>query len=61
MVSTDGMYGFEAQAFLNRLAMLLAEEWEKPYPTARGFINARMSNTLVLEQRIDALEVPGSL
>jgi len=39
--------GFEARAFLNRLAKFPAEEWEKPYPTARGFINARMSIALV--------------
>jgi len=47
VVSTDGMYGFETRAFLKKLAKLLAEEWEKPYPTVRGFINARMSITLV--------------
>ena len=47
VVSTDGMFGFEAQAFLKRLAKLLAEEWEKPYSTVRGFINARMSIALV--------------
>jgi len=46
VVSTDGMFGFEARAFLKRLAKLLAEEWEKPYPTVRGFINARMSIAL---------------
>jgi len=47
VVSTDGMYGFEAPVFLKRLAKLLAEEWEKSYPTVRGFINARMSIALV--------------
>jgi len=36
------MFGFEAQAFLKRLTKLLAEEWEKPYSTVRGFINARI-------------------
>jgi len=41
------MFGFEARAFLKRLAKLLAEEWEKPYSTVRGFINARMSIALV--------------
>jgi len=30
VVSTDGMFGFGARAFLKRLAKLLAEEWEKP-------------------------------
>ncbi len=29
-----------------RLAKLLAEEWEKPYPVVMGFINARMSTAL---------------
>jgi len=29
--------------FTTCIAKLLAEEWEKPYPTVRGFINARMS------------------
>jgi len=43
----NGMFGFEARAFLKRLKKLLAEEWEKPYSTIRGFINARMSIALV--------------
>jgi len=30
VVSTDGMFGFEARAFLKRPVKLLAEEWEKP-------------------------------
>jgi len=47
VVSTDGMFGFEARAFLKRFAKLFAEKWEKPYPTVRGFINARMSIALV--------------
>jgi len=47
VVSTDEIFGFEARAFLKRLAKLLAEEWEKPYPTVRGFIYARMSIALV--------------
>jgi len=41
------MYGFEARTFLKRLAKLLAKEYEKPYSTVRGFINARMSIALV--------------
>jgi len=41
------MFVFEARVFLTRLAKLLAEEWEKPYPTIMGFINARMSVALV--------------
>jgi len=47
VVSTDEMFGFEARAFLKRLAKLLAEEWDKSYPTVRGFINVRMSFALV--------------
>jgi len=48
MVSMDGMFGFEDRAFLKRLAKLLAEEWEKPYSTIRGFINAPMNIALVI-------------
>jgi len=47
VVSTDGIFGFEARAFFKRLAKLLPEEWEKPYSTVRGFINARMSIAIV--------------
>lgn len=28
-ILTDGLYGFEARAFFNTFAKLLAEEWEK--------------------------------
>ena len=45
MVSTDGVFNFEA--FLERLAKFVAEEREKPYSTVRCFINARMSIALV--------------
>jgi len=42
------MYGFEvSRAFLKRPAALFVEEWDKPYPTVRGFINARMNIALV--------------
>jgi len=42
------MFGFEARAFLKRLAKLREEEWEKPYPTVWGFfIYVRMSIALV--------------
>jgi len=34
------MFGFEARAFLKRLAKLLAEECEMPYLVVMGFINA---------------------
>ena len=60
MVSSDEMFGFEARAFIKRLAKLLAEEWEKPCSTVRGFINARMSIVLV-RATTRSLEVPGSL
>jgi len=65
VVSTDGMFGFEARAFLKRLAKLLAEEWEKPYSTVRGFINAPMSiapvrttNRCIRDSRIPASNMP---
>ena len=45
VVSPDEMFGFEA--IPKKLATLLAEEWEKPKLTVRGFINARMSIDLV--------------
>jgi len=41
------IYGFEARAFLKRLAKLLTEEWEKPYSIVRDFIDAQMSIALV--------------
>ncbi len=47
VVSTVGMFGFEARVFLKRLTKLLAEEWKKPYSVVMGFINARMSIALV--------------
>jgi len=47
VVSTDGLYSFEAKAFLKRLAKLLTVEWDKSYLTVRGLINARMSFALV--------------
>ncbi len=48
VVSTDGIFGFQARTFLKRLAKLLAEEWEKPYSIVRDFIYARMSVALVI-------------
>ena len=58
MVSTDGLYSFEARAFLKRLVKLLAEEWVKPYSIVKGLINARISIILVRE-KIYSSEVPG--
>ncbi len=45
-VSTDGIFGFEARAFLKSLAKLPTEEWKEPYSTVRGFIK-RMSIAVV--------------
>ena len=51
MVSTIGMFGFEAREFIKRRTKLLAEKWEKPYSfvraVVRSFTNARMSIALV--------------
>ena len=47
VVSTDGMFGFEARAFLKRLAKLPAEESKKLYSVVMDLINARMSIALV--------------
>jgi len=59
------MFGFETRAFLKRLAKLLAEEWEKPYSTIRGIINARTSialvratNRYIRDSRIPASNMP---
>jgi len=52
------MYDFEARAFLKRLAKLLAEEWENPYPTAKVFIKTRMSIALV--RAIRGSRIPAS-
>jgi len=41
------LYGFGARELLKRLAKLPSKEWEKPYPTVRGFINAQVSIALV--------------
>jgi len=51
VASTNGMNGFEARALLKRLAKFLAEEWEKHYPTGKGFISTRMSIDLVKTTR----------
>jgi len=32
----NGMFGFEARAFLEKLAKMPAEEWKKPYSTVRA-------------------------
>ena len=60
VVSTDGLYTFEARAFLKRLAKLLPEEWDRPYPTVRDLINARMSIALVgtTNRRIRCSRIP---
>jgi len=49
---------FQAKAFLNMLAKLLADEYDKPYSTVRGFIDAYII-AILLELRINALEVLG--
>ena len=59
LISTDGLYDFEAKPLLKRLAKLLAEKCNKLFSTIRGFINAWMR--IALEQRLYASEVPGSL
>jgi len=65
MVSTEGIYGFQARVFLKRLGKLLAEKWEKLYPKERGLINARMilalvraTNRCIRGSRIPARHMP---
>ena len=43
VVSADGLIGAEADAVLQQLSRFLAQKWDKPYSTVRGYVTARMS------------------
>jgi hypothetical protein len=47
VVSTDGLFGKEAKLVLKRLALMLTENWGKPYSEACCHVNARMSIAIV--------------
>ena len=47
IVSTDGCIGEQAQAFLRRLSMRLANKWQRPYSQVYGFVRARMSISIL--------------
>jgi hypothetical protein len=47
VVPTNGLVGREAAELLKRLSLRLSEKWERPYSVVRGFVNARMSITIV--------------
>jgi hypothetical protein len=47
VVSTDGLIGKEAPSVLKELSTLLSDKWEKPYSVVRGYVNARMSISIV--------------
>ena len=45
--SVDGMLGTEANFFLRRLADQLSSKWEKPYSSVMGWVQARLSFTIL--------------
>ncbi len=47
MVSVDGLLGKEATTFSKRLAAKLASKWQRTYSEVCGYVNARLSITIV--------------
>jgi hypothetical protein len=47
VVSADGLLGRKAAKLLERLALHLADKWERPYSVVHGFVNAQMSIAIV--------------
>jgi hypothetical protein len=45
--SVDGMLGREAKTFAQRLAAMLANRWEKSYSQVCGYVNSRLSISIV--------------
>lgn len=43
VLSTDGLFGKEAQTLMQRLAGKLADKWDRPYSHMCAFVRARMS------------------
>jgi hypothetical protein len=47
VVSVDGLLGREAATFSKRLAAKLASKWQRSYSEVCGYVNARLSITIV--------------
>jgi hypothetical protein len=47
VISTDGLVGCKAKELLKGLALHLSDKWEQPYSVVCGFVNARISITIV--------------
>ena len=47
IASVDGLLGVEATATLKRIASRLATKWKQPYSKTCGYVNSRVTNTLV--------------
>ena len=47
VVSCEGLLGKEADVFLKRLAMKLAEKWHRPYSQTVSFVKTRFAISLV--------------
>ena len=47
VVSCEGLLGKEADVFLKRLAIKLAEKWHRPYSQTVSFVKTRFSISLV--------------
>ena len=47
VVSADGLLGAEAKSLLKLLAFKLAKKWSRPYSSVRGYVNARLSLSIV--------------
>ena len=47
VASTDGLLDREASALLKRLALKLSDKWQRPYSVVAGYLNARMSVSIV--------------
>ena len=44
--SADGLYGREADAFMKRMASLLAKKWARPYSQVCGWLKGRIAITI---------------
>jgi hypothetical protein len=62
VISIDGQSGYEAKNLLKRLALHLAEKWQKPYSVTCGLVKSRISLACVraTHQVSEVLEPPSA-